>query len=183
MSDQTPINPQHNQTRDTLRAAGVGLAAIGGLMLAIGILDFLSSFGSMRMPTLFIWCSFPGMILLGIGMNMAHAGYAGKIARYYSQEIAPPAVDTFKYVANEAKDSVREIAGAIGEGLRGTATQASEPVIHIRCHKCNHDNEANAKFCCQCGAALAKSMPCPNCSELNDPDAKFCDNCGRALAT
>jgi hypothetical protein len=184
MSDQTPIDPGHNSTRDLLRAAGIILSIVGGLLLAIGILDFMSSFGSMRMPTLFLWCCFPGMILLGIGMTMAGAGFAGRIARYKSQEVTPVITDTLNYMADETKDSVRQIAGAIGEGLKGvvgTAGTAGTSAVRIRCHKCNHDNDADAGFCSACGAALAKSMPCPNCSELNDADAKFCDNCGQEM--
>ena len=48
----------------------------------------------------------------------------------------------------------------------------------VRCHKCNAENDTDAKFCDGCGAALTKTRACPACSELNDPDARFCDNCG-----
>jgi len=83
-------------------------------------------------------------------------------------------------MADGTKDAVRDVAAAVGEGL-GTRGAAKEVRI-LRCHKCNADNEADARFCKSCGAPLAKTKPCPACSELNDPDARFCDHCGNALA-
>ena len=111
-------------------------------------------------------------------------GFMGAVFRYQAAEIAPVGKDTFNYLAAGTKDGVKTVAGAIGaglsEGLGGrepaAATQAR------RCHKCGADNDADAKFCDRCGAALAKTA-CPGCGEVNDPDAKFCDNCGRELRT
>jgi membrane protease subunit (stomatin/prohibitin family) len=103
----------------------------------------------------------------------------GKVARYTSQEITPVATDTFNYVAKHSKEGIRQIAGAIGEGLAGAAGGASQ--IVVRCHKCNHENDDDAKFCSACGAAMAKTLACSQCGELNDPDARFCDECGQAL--
>jgi len=51
----------------------------------------------------------------------------------------------------------------------------------VRCPKCNEENDADAKFCKECGAAVAKTAHCPDCGELNDADANFCDNCGIPL--
>lgn len=185
MTEQFPIDPGHQRPRDLFRKLGIPLACLGGLLLAIGILDFMLKFGSMETPTLFIFCPLPGMILLGIGMGMTKAGYAGRIARYYSQEITPVATDTFNHAADRTKDSIRELAGAVGAGIgEAIAGRDATPgdAVRIRCHKCNHENDAMAKFCSQCGTALAKSVPCPGCGELNDPDARFCDHCGLALA-
>ncbi|HOA71900.1 MAG TPA: zinc ribbon domain-containing protein [Phycisphaerae bacterium] len=196
MPERTPINPDHESTRNVFRVAGPLVFGLGGLFMIIGFVDFASGFGGTKPPTMF-WCFFVGMPLLGIGATMTRAGYAGKIARYYSQEITPVATDTFKYAARETKDSIREIAGAIREGLvsgtsesarvepmPGTAPATPPPltVRILRCHRCNHDNTAEARFCSQCGVALAKQVPCRHCDELNDPDAKFCDNCGKPIA-
>ncbi len=186
MPEQTPIDPGHNSLRDKFRVAGPIALALGGLLFVAAIIDFCASFGSMRTPTLFIWCPFPGIILLGLGVMMTQAGYAGRITRYYSQEVAPPVVDTLKYVAHEAKDGIREVAGAIGEGLR-EAIAASAPgtagaAAHTRCSKCQHENTPDARFCSSCGVTLAVPVTCPGCTHPNTPEAKFCDQCGRELA-
>ncbi|NTU62155.1 MAG: zinc ribbon domain-containing protein, partial [Chloroflexi bacterium] len=49
----------------------------------------------------------------------------------------------------------------------------------VRCPKCGHPGEADAKFCDECGSPLAKT--CPSCQRVNDHDAKFCANCGSGL--
>jgi predicted amidophosphoribosyltransferase len=83
-------------------------------------------------------------------------------------------------MAEGTKDAVRDVAAAVGEGLR--AGGPSQEARVVRCHKCNADNETSANFCKACGAPLAKTKPCPSCGELNDPDARFCDNCGKPVA-
>lgn len=186
VAEQTPIDPGHNSLRDRFRVAGPFALALGGLLIAAAIIDFCASFGSMRTPTLFIWCPFPGIVLLGLGFMMTQAGYAGRITRYYSQEVAPPAVDTFNYVAHEAKDGIREVAGAIGEGLRdaiaASTTGSAGAAGDIRCSKCQHENATDARFCSACGFVLAAFVACPGCTHSNTPEAKFCDQCGHALA-
>jgi len=46
----------------------------------------------------------------------------------------------------------------------------------MNCSNCGRENSQDAKFCQQCGHALA--LICSNCSEFNEPDARFCKNCG-----
>lgn len=48
------------------------------------------------------------------------------------------------------------------------------------CPNCQSDNRDTAKFCDNCGTALA--LICDNCGTENRPGAKFCDNCGYKLA-
>jgi len=47
------------------------------------------------------------------------------------------------------------------------------------CPSCGTDNEADAQFCNECGAALEAG--CSNCGATNKPGAKFCRKCGNAL--
>ena len=47
------------------------------------------------------------------------------------------------------------------------------------CSNCAAENDAGAKFCNECGAAL--SAGCPSCGATNKPGAKFCNECGGAL--
>lgn len=182
MAQQNPIDPEHNATRDTLRVIGPLIFGVGGLFTLVGGVDFFSSFGSMRLPTLF-WCFFIGMPLMGIGGALTKAGFAGKIVRYYSQEFTPAATDTFNYAAHQTKDSIREIAGAIGQGLRDETEPAGtdQSMLVFRCQRCHHDNSPEARFCSQCGVALNQDIACPHCQAMNEPDAKFCDKCGKPI--
>jgi hypothetical protein len=121
---------------------------------------------------------------MGVGGALCKFAFLGAVSRYVAGETAPVAKDTFNYLADGTKDGVRDIAGAIGQGLSaglGTAAGGTEKIV-LRCHKCNHTNDADARFCDQCGAPLEKTKPCPGCGELNDPDARFCDNCGREFS-
>lgn len=172
------IDCQHQQTRSTLRLLGPCIAGVGLVFLIIGIGSFFSSFGSFGPPRYF-WCAFVGMPLLFVGGVLSKFAFLGSMTRYMANEVAPVGKDTFNYMATGTKGAVRDLASAVGEGLRsGVPAQASEVV---RCHKCNEANDGDAKFCKNCGEALLKSKVCPNCEELNDPDARFCDNCGKAI--
>jgi class 3 adenylate cyclase/predicted ATPase len=49
----------------------------------------------------------------------------------------------------------------------------------MRCASCNAENPERAKFCMECGAALAQR--CPTCGTEHPPRAKYCAECGTAL--
>jgi len=44
------------------------------------------------------------------------------------------------------------------------------------CVQCQHENEADAAFCEECGAKL--ELLCPGCGQPVKPGAKFCKKCG-----
>ncbi|HUK97787.1 MAG TPA: adenylate/guanylate cyclase domain-containing protein [Gaiellaceae bacterium] len=48
------------------------------------------------------------------------------------------------------------------------------------CSSCGAENRAEAKFCGECGTALA--AVCSTCGTANEPGRKFCYECGSALA-
>ncbi len=50
----------------------------------------------------------------------------------------------------------------------------------IDCPSCGTENRPEAKFCGECGVALARA--CPSCGRANDAGARFCIECGAALA-
>lgn len=50
----------------------------------------------------------------------------------------------------------------------------------MKCQNCSHANHESARFCENCGQALARA--CPNCREPVPATAKFCGNCGFNLA-
>ncbi len=45
----------------------------------------------------------------------------------------------------------------------------------MKCSRCQHENEAGAKFCEECAAPLARA--CANCGRQLSPTAKFCPEC------
>lgn len=173
------IDPRHEQTRSVLRWVGISLIVVGGTLTLIGMVSFFMAFGGMGPPR-FFWCAFVGMPIGFVGLVLTSYGFLGSVLRYSAQETAPVGKDTFNYMAEGTKDSVKTLASAVGEGLRA-GSPAPASAERVRCHKCNRANDMDAKFCSGCGAPLAKTKPCPACREMNDPDARFCDNCGRPL--
>jgi hypothetical protein len=75
-------------------------------------------------------------------------GYLGSFARYISAEAAPVQKDTLNYLAEGTKEGVKNIASAIGEGL------SAGKAVGV-CHQCNRSNDADARFCKNCGAPIA----------------------------
>src|SRR5512137_32867 len=47
----------------------------------------------------------------------------------------------------------------------------------MKCPRCQHENEAGAKFCEECAAPLART--CGNCGRQLSPTAKFCPECAQ----
>ena|SRR6185295_19733403 len=148
---QNPINPGHEGVRSALRIAGPALAILGGMFMAIGLISFFSAFGSFAPPR-YLWCCFVGMPLLAVGLMITKVAFMGAVARYMAEEIAPVGKETFNYTVAGTKDSVRDLAAAVGEGLRGTATP--HDAAHVHCPNCRAENEPAARFCNQCGAAM-----------------------------
>jgi hypothetical protein len=149
----------------------------GVILMVVGVYDFFQAFGDHgRAPTKF-WMCFLGMPLMAIGLVISKFGFLGAAARYLAGETAPVATDALNYVARGTKDSVREVAGAVAEGLRGGGAEAGG----VACPHCGHDNDSDANFCDDCGAPMPRSALCPACGRENDADANFCDGCGGAL--
>ena len=165
----------HREIRGMLRLIGPLMAVTGLILTVMGISSVFSSVGSLGASGFpdRLWMVFVGTPLLAVGVGITRFAFMGAVGRYMAGEVAPVAKDTINYMAEGTRESVKDLAGAVGEGLglRGGG-------VVVRCHKCNVDNDADSKFCKQCGTALEKNRPCPSCQELNDPDARFCDNCG-----
>ncbi len=172
------MDPGHGEIRSVLKVIGPIVALTGLVFVVVGVGSFFAAFGSHESPRHF-WCAFVGMPLLAVGIGISKFAFMGQIARYVANEVAPVGKDAFNYMASGTKDAVRDLAAAVGEGLRSGGP--GEVVPLIRCHKCNTDNDAGANFCDRCGAPLRTSQQCPDCGELNDPDARFCNNCGKEI--
>lgn len=167
----------HEGFRAVMRVVGPILIVVGGAMFVTGIISFSSHFDERPnfpwertepgAPDRF-WMCFVGMPLAMAGIFCTRIGFLGAAARYVAGEVAPVARDTIDYVVDGTRESIREVADAIRGDGPGTP-----------CPACGADNEANAKFCDQCGGALARA--CRKCGETNDADARFCDACGTKL--
>ena len=171
MRDHERINPGHSGTRSLLRIIGPSVLVIGLMFMVVGLGSFFSSFGTFEPPRYF-WCCLVGMPMIAVGMAISRFAFLGAVSRYVAGEVAPVGKDTFNYMATGTKDGVRAIAGAISEGLSGRDDQP------VECPKCQHANDAQAKFCDQCGGQLATAKNCRSCSTKNDGSARFCNSCG-----
>jgi hypothetical protein len=172
------IDPHHTATRAMLRIIGPSVAGIGLLFTLVAVASFFSALGTFEPPRYF-WCAFVGLPLLAVGIALSKFAFMGAVTRYMANEVAPVGKDVVNYMAEGTKDAVRELATAVGEGLRTGKTEQGGSVVP--CPKCNVDNERSAKFCSACGTALHSSQACPACGALNDADARFCDHCGRLI--
>ncbi|MBC6450862.1 zinc-ribbon domain-containing protein [Actinokineospora xionganensis] len=133
----------HAETRIVLRVVGLALVAVGLFFLISGAIDFFESFGRAASSDLFddrelpegptrFWMCFVGIPLLGIGAWCLNAGFLGAASRY---------------VADETQEAVRTTASAVGDGLRGRGPY---------CRDCGTANDANARFCDNCGTSLTR---------------------------
>jgi ribosomal protein L40E len=173
MSDE--INPGHEGLRAVLRLIGPVIAGVGLLFLVIGMVSFFSAFGGGGFPRLF-WCVFVGMPLLAIGVSITKFAFIGAAARYVAGETAPVGKDVTNYMVAGTKDSIRDVATAVGEGFAAAGRPATER--QLICRKCGAENEAGANFCHGCGSPFVEKKRCAKCGDLNEADARFCDKCG-----
>lgn len=167
----------HNQpsNRKWLRAIGLLLALVGGLVLVAGLLGFFGSGGG---EGLLPFAMFLGLPLLFVGIYLLKLSYLGALARHLAGETMPLAADVVDYVSKETASAVQSTARAIGRGLRDDG-----PPTTVPCGHCGNHNEWGAKFCDQCGKPIAAPPICVTCKTENEPDAKFCKACGKPIAS
>ncbi len=151
MNEETKLDPKHTSTRRTLRRLGPNLAGIGLLLVIIGFGSFFASFGTFGPPRYF-WCAFLGMPILFAGIVICGFAFQGAVLRYQVGEVAPVAKDAINYMAEGTQEGVKTVAAAIGEGLATGMSRSQK--ANNRCSGCNHSNDADARFCKNCGAAL-----------------------------
>ena len=56
-----------------------------------------------------------------------------------------------------------------------------EPGAQVKCPHCGAMNQADAKFCSECGKEIVLSKTCPGCGAKVPAIAKFCPECGMNL--
>ena len=172
-------NSEHEQTRDLLRVVGPLVFGTGVVFTAIGFISFFAAFGSFSCPPRYFWCAFVGLPLMGLGTAISKFGFMGTVARYVANEVTPVGTDVFNTVVGDTKGSIRDVASAIGSGLRDGTERPGLPGS-VDCPECTTANDADARFCKGCGASLAKRR-CRHCGDEAAPDARFCDSCGEPL--
>ena len=111
---QPPYENQNTGIRSALRVLGFIILPVGAIFAGIGLIDFFSAFGSFHPPTKF-WCAFVGLPLIGLGITCLKAGYLRTIGGYVAGETAPVAADTLKYVSEELRPTIRDLAHDIRE--------------------------------------------------------------------
>src|SRR5688572_28564613 len=159
------INPGHHEVRALFRMIGPAMALIGLLFVVIGFSSFFATFSSFEPPR-FFWCAFVGIPLLGVGLMISKFAYMCTVFRYMAGETAPVGKDVANYMVAGTKDSIRDVATAVGEGFavagRGQNTRAAQ------CPQCGAANDESATFCHVCGAPMYKSRRCEKCGEVNN---------------
>ena len=128
--------------RTALRVAGVVTVCGALLMVVVGGVELVTLEG-FEEPHRF-WMLLVGIPLLGVGLMMLQAGFAGAGARYLSGEYSPVAKDTATYLTG-------------GKGLLnlGVDDDARQPAQGPYCRSCGTRNDADARFCDSCGTSLA----------------------------
>ena len=142
MNRLDPSDPAHVKTRSILRTFGPIIFAVGLLCAIISAVNLMTADGE---PKLF-FLGFIGLPLMFVGGAMSMFGWQSALLRYQAREVGPVAGQSFNYLAGETREGIRDVAAAVGEGLRGEQK--------VSCPKCSAINDADAKFCKACGAAM-----------------------------
>lgn len=170
MNEEEKINPEHLKVRGVLRKLGPAILLLGLAFMAVGLISFFSAMTSFGPPKYF-WCMFVGMPLMFVGLVLTKVAYLGAVSRYMAAESAPVGKDTINYMVDGTKESIRDAAAAVRDGLAGETSQRT-------CPECQHEFDVGAQFCDQCGYRIVADKQCVQCGTSNDADAKFCDSCG-----
>lgn len=116
-----PFQEQNRPVRSGLRTLGFVLLPLGAIFALVGFVDFFGAFGGGGFPTKF-WCLFVGMPMVGIGIAFLKAGYIGAIGKYVAGETVPVATESAKFVVNELRPNIRDVAGDL-RGVLNPETQ------------------------------------------------------------
>ncbi|TVQ79472.1 MAG: zinc ribbon domain-containing protein [Phycisphaeraceae bacterium] len=172
MPHREQINPGHKRIRLVLRVLGPTLLVTAIILLVSGVRTFFTG----DFPEGPIWQMFVALPLLFVGFVLTSAGFAGAVARYQAQEIAPVAADTINYAGSASRTGISAIAGAIREGLSGDGWHDER-----RCCACSARITSDASFCSQCGSEVRTVRVCESCGRQSGTDARYCSGCGQSL--
>lgn len=125
-----PAFARNHATRNVLRVLGVVLLVAGLYLMITGVSQFVDDWNSENVdggPGPILKAGAGGFLMI-FGLGALNAGFLGAQARYAAGETMPVVKDSLDYV-----------------------TERSGPF----CSKCGVRNDAEARFCDACGAALA----------------------------
>lgn len=125
-----PAFARNHATRNVLRVLGVVLLVAGLYLMITGVSQFVDDWNSENVdggPGPILKAGAGGFLMI-FGLGALNAGFLGAQARYAAGETMPVVKDSMDYV-----------------------TERPGPF----CSKCGVRNDAEARFCDACGAALA----------------------------
>ncbi|MDD4532364.1 MAG: zinc-ribbon domain-containing protein [Bacilli bacterium] len=158
-------NHKYSTFAKIMRFLGIIILVAGIVLIVRGLMDLQSSFISL----------FIGIPITFVGGVFISFGFMKKFNQYTASQTAPVKKDVTNYML----DGTREELGETTRTIFDSVNDHRESNKTKRCPKCGELNDADAKFCDNCGASLVKV--CPKCGTENDINARYCDNCGEKL--
>lgn len=148
---------QLSQNRKQLYYAGMLLSVIGILLFLSTFVTFLANFGNFdnfeARARSDGFRAFGGMVLIIVGGSLARVAVRGLAGSgvVLDPERARQDVEPWSRMAGGV---VRDALSETGLVQEKEEPGAGEPLVKVRCQKCNGLNDEDAKFCKQCGAAI-----------------------------
>ncbi len=122
------------------------------------------------------WADKIGSTVIGLFIAwplLATAGYGA-----YMQKKLPGEI--FDVIARVLNGGQVMYASSAPNNMMRTAPAPSAPVMPmVSCPNCGGQNQAEARFCSQCGTPLKSS--CPNCGKALSAGTRFCPECGTKI--
>ena len=152
---------EYEGTKKNVRALGIILLIIGGLLLIYGVGNIFTVFGTSpgggtmeefqdtsawMMQTFLVGgiSIFIGFVMVGFGSQMIMASKAKEISKYAASQMAP------------ATEMVTEaVASGLSKGFGGKSpVSGQKEVIKIKCRNCGYLETEDADFCSKCGERM-----------------------------
>ncbi len=205
MKEKYVNEEKHQKVKRKLNIIGLILLIIGLIMVGVGITLLILGIKNINSSNLLESPKEPkddlmnnaltsmgyfigGGLLFVIGFGMVFYGiyavffaHARDIASFGASSIAPVVNDTVNYMADNTAPAVNKAVGGLAESITSGIVKGKQTANKTVCPKCQETNDANAKFCDNCGEKLETEKHCPNCGEKLEKDQKFCPNCGNKL--
>lgn len=207
MDGQYVNEGNHQKFKRKLNKIGLGFLIVGIAMLAVGITLFIIGLTRQSVPPADLLTPVESMtydmsntltsmgyligggFLFVIGFGLTFYGvyalffaHARDIAAFGASSIAPVVNDTVNYVADNTAPAVNKAIGGLAENITSGIVKGKQATSKKKvCSKCQQTNDANAKFCDNCGEKLQTENICPNCGEKLEEKTKFCPNCGNKI--
>jgi len=116
-----------------------------------------------------------------IKVDMMDPAFAARKAEREREKAAAQA--KAEEMARKLQEGIGGFFGGLSSalGLGGGASQPAAPSatpVAAKCGQCGAALAANAKFCPECGTAVAREKLCASCHAKLEPGARLCPECG-----